>query len=316
MVCIFSGFFASLTVIFLLLWGEPGRSHCCGHVNVQDVLCLEKRGTVVLIQQSGELCKDCEVFFYLRHHNSYFCKAADCVWNSVFGVMLGIPVVWLLSFIEGHSCSVTAPVRKWGVCWSGQTGTFWLLWWVMLWQLWLQIHHCHHFVCAVSMVEMRWICWITVLDSCGCSQCRVSIRVPWHSGVHTGCAPSTVLYCKRWFGLTSLPWAELNLKCHRIPQGCVQLSFLCLQGWRSDSLPGQFLSLSNQPCCGEVFSFMPDKNFLFCSLLLSLLPFPVQSGFVFVVTHYTAEESSKIKKIPSLAFCFPGQKGTWSEPAD
>lgn len=182
--------------------------------------------------------------------------------------MLEIPVVWLLSFIEGHSCSVTAPLRKWGICWSGQTGTFWLLWWVMLWQLLL--HHCHHFVCALSMAEISWICLITVLDSCDCSQHRVSIRVTWHSGVHTGCHYSTLFYCKRWFDLTSLPWAELNLKWLHIPQSCVQLSFLCLQGWRSDSLSGQFLSLSNQPCCGEVFSLMPDKNFLFCSLLLSL----------------------------------------------
>lgn len=54
-------------------------------------------------------------------------------------------------------------------------------------------HHCHHFVCAVSMVDMRWICLITVLDSCGCFQCRVSIGVTWHSGVHTECDCSTLL---------------------------------------------------------------------------------------------------------------------------
>lgn len=71
-------------------------------------------------------------------------------------------------------------------------------------------HHCHHFVCALSMAEISWICLITVLDSCGCCQRRVSIRVTWNSGVHTGCHCSTLFYYKRWFGLTSLPWAELN----------------------------------------------------------------------------------------------------------
>lgn len=157
-------------------------------------------------------------------------------------------------------------------------------------------HHCHHFVCAVSMVEMRWICLITVLDSWGCSQCWVSIRVTWHSGVHTGCDHSTLLYCKRWFDLISLPWAELNLKLHRIPQGCVQLCFLCLQGWRSDSLSGQFLSLSNQPCCGEVFLLHAWQEFPVLQPVAFSLSFPVQPGFVFVVTHYTAEDSSKIRK--------------------
>lgn len=116
-----------------------------------------------------------------------------------------------------------------------------------------------------------------------------------------------------WFGLTSLPWAELNLKWHHIPQGCVQLSFLCLQGWGSDSLSGQ-LSLSNQACCGEVFTSCLTR--ISCSAAGCFLSVFHCAAWVCLCSHslHSWRQQSD-KQIPSLAFCSPGQKGTWSESA-
>lgn len=163
------------------------------------------------------------------------------------------------------------------------------------------------------MVVMGWICLITVLaDSCGFTQCQVSIRVIWHSGVHA-CHRNVIVlgYLNLegawwWFGQTSLLWAELTLKLHHVAQGCVWWSLLCLQGWRSHNLSGQFLLLFNQPCCEEFFSLYLTR--ISCSATCCFLSafHCAESSLVFFLqfARYVAEDSNKI---PSLAFFSPGQ---------
>jgi len=148
----------------------------------------EEGGPAVFTEQSGELCKDCEVVFRLRHLNSYFCKAADSVWNPVFQFQLfnccdllkGTAAVLQRRSENEEFVEVgrLAPSDYFGELHNDNYD---------------HIHHCHHFTCVVWMTAMGWICLMTVLGSLlwfhlMSGECRVT----WHSGVQA-CHSSVIM---------------------------------------------------------------------------------------------------------------------------